>query len=67
MQVGTGQDSETASTGVIQANTGAQEGKAMYNTKIVSMRSFCHFLTNFPLRGGKKDFEQRRAEALNTP
>lgn len=64
---GRGQDSEALSTGVLQANAAAQEGKSTYSAKTVSMQKFCHFRTNFFLRGGKKDFEQRRAEAINTP
>lgn len=64
---GRGQDSEALSTGVLQANAAAQEGKSTYSAKIVSMQKFCHFRTNFFLRGGKKDFEQIRAEAINTP
>lgn len=64
---GQDRDSGTVSTGVLQAIAGAQEGKATYNTKIAPMRSFRHLQTNFSLSEGKKDFEQRRAEALNTP
>lgn len=59
---GRGQDSEALSTGVLQANAAAQEGKSTYSAKIVSMQKFCHFRTNFFLRGGKKDFEQIQAE-----
>lgn len=64
---GRGQDSEALSTGVLQANAAAQEGKSTYSAKTVSMQKFCHFRTNFFLRGGKKDFEHIRAEAINTP
>lgn len=66
-QVGTGQ--EALSTGLLQANAGARQEKAMCTTlKLFPCKIFCHFLTNFPFRRrGKKDLEQRRAEALNTP
>lgn len=51
-QVGTEQDSEAVSTGVLQANAREQEGRPISNAKIVSMQIFCYFLTNFSFRRG---------------